>query len=268
MKMKNVIVIPCYNEADRLKFEIFQNFINSHKDYILCFVNDGSKDQTLHQLQKFAAHQNNRVKVYDMPKNGGKSEAVKCGINFMLDNFQIKSIGFLDADLATGFDDYKKLTNHLISKNQKMVFGSRKVESNGQIKRSKFRLFASKMIGMVISLIIGLPVKDSQCGAKVFAPMTAKYVFKRSFLSRWLFDVEMFIRIKNLYQKTTMNFIQEIAVENWEEVEGSHITLSDSLKFPKELLEIAIEYNFKPILGFGFKSQSATVRNIGSKQAA
>jgi len=266
--MKNVIIIPCYNEAGRFKFDDFQQFINAHSTYAICFVNDGSKDETLAQLQNFAKDQENRIKIYDMPKNGGKAEAVRSGMNYMMENHKIETIGFIDADLATGFKDYKILVNTLIDKDQKMVFGSRKMESEGDIDRSLFRKLASTLIGVMIKIIIGLPVKDSQCGAKVFQVPTAKYVFRKSFMSRWLFDVEMFIRIKNIFDETTMNYIKEVAVTNWEEVEGSHITFSDSLKFPKELLEIGYTYNVKPVFQQIAKPQAATIRRLIFRRAA
>ncbi len=243
--MKNAIIVPCYNEANRLKFDEFKTFLNTNPNYIICFVNDGSKDNTLQQLQNFAAD-HKRCLVYDMPQNGGKAEAVRRGTNFINSKYNVESIGFMDADLATGFEDYTMLVQELKDNDLKMVFGSRKMDQDSEVERSAFRKLASWAVGLMIKLIIGLPIKDTQCGAKVFHPGIARYVFNKSFMSRWLFDVEMFIRIKSLYKVQAMNVIKEVAVSEWEEVEGSHITWQDSIKFPKELLEIALAYNVKP----------------------
>lgn len=244
--MKNFIIIPCYNEANRLHFDQFKSFIETNANYRLCFVNDGSSDDTLKQLRQFASKNLDSAIVHNLAKNQGKAEAVKKGTNYILNNYNPKSIGFMDADLATGFDDYKNLVQNLFTNNLKVVFGSRKMNEEGNIDRSPFRKMASGLIGMLIKIIIGLPIQDSQCGAKVFMPSTARFVFKTSFLSRWLFDVEMFIRIKNLYAEQTMNLIKEVPVTSWEEVDGSHITFTDSIKFPKELLEIGFNYNVLP----------------------
>ncbi len=266
--MRNLIIIPCYNEANRLKFDVFQEFINTHSNYQICFVNDGSKDETLDQLNAFAKKNTKQVIVHNMPQNGGKATAVQSGMNHVLENYTLDTIGFIDADLATGFDDYKTLVKTLKSEDLKMVFGSRKMEAAGNIERSVFRQFASWLIGAMIKVIIGLPVQDTQCGAKVFTPKTAQYLFNRKFMSRWLFDVEMFIRIKSRYQKDTMNCIKEVAVMNWEEVDGSHITLQDSLKFPKELLEIGYAYNVQPRLSYILKPQIPVIRTNPARQAA
>ena len=49
--MKTGIIIPCYNEENRLNSEAFLTFIKAHTNYVLCFVNDGSKDNTLGLLR-------------------------------------------------------------------------------------------------------------------------------------------------------------------------------------------------------------------------
>jgi len=246
--MKNGLVIPCYNEADRLNFEAFQDFLDYNPEYILCFVNDGSTDETLAQLQAFQLCQPKRVLVHNMKKNGGKAEAVRQGMNCLLTNSSVLNLGFIDADLATGFDDYKRLVNVLKFTGKNMVFGSRKMEGADNIERSAFRKLASNSIGSMIRLIIGMPVKDTQCGAKVFSRLTADYIFSSSFLSRWLFDVEIFIRMKNLFGDRVMDKVEEVALYQWEEVEGSKITFRDSLKFPSQLLEIGYDYKVKPQL--------------------
>lgn len=246
--MRNGIIIPCYNEANRLQFDRFESFISTHENYVLCFVNDGSKDDTLDQISAFAKTNPSQIKVYDMPENSGKAEAVRQGTQYLLETTNVDIIGFMDADLATDFNDFTKLNDLLESENKMMVFGSRKFNQSIDMERSAFREFASKVIGILIKIIIGLDIKDTQCGAKVFNRTTAQYIFKNGFKSRWLFDVEMFIRMRNLYQNMAMDKIQEVPLEQWEEVEGSHITLKDSLKFPLQLIEIGYVYNVAPKL--------------------
>ena len=62
-----------------------------------------------------------------------------------------------------------------------------------------------------------------------------------------MFDVELFIRAKNLFGKdNVMKSIEEKAIKNWEEIDGSKITLKDIMKFPLQLCKIAMEYNVAP----------------------
>ena len=46
MKKDLAIVVPCYNEADRLPFSQFENFLSLQSKVSIFFVNDGSKDKT------------------------------------------------------------------------------------------------------------------------------------------------------------------------------------------------------------------------------
>lgn len=247
--MKNGVIVPCYNEADRLKFNEFASFLNQNSSYVLCFVNDGSKDDTLNQLLKFQNENSNlNIIVHNLESNAGKAEAVRQGALRLLEIESVKSMGFLDADLATGFDDYLRLSSALKFRNLAMVFGSRKMDNSNDIERSGFRKFASMLVGMMIKMIVGMPIKDTQCGAKIFSRSLSEKVFKKNFQSRWLFDVEIFIRVNNLFKSESKNKIAELGLHNWEEVEGSKITLKDSLKFPMQLLEIAYDYRLRPRL--------------------
>lgn len=252
--MKNGIIVPCYNEADRLKFEEFSTFLNNNPNYIICFVNDGSKDETLNQLLSFKAIQGDNVIVHNLPENAGKAEAVRQGACKLLEDTSVDNLGFLDADLATGFADYQRLVSRLEFGKKEMVFGSRKMGEANEIERSAFRKLASMMVGMIIKLIVGMPIKDTQCGAKVFTRELANEIFQVPFQSRWLFDVEIFIRVNNIFKNESMNKIEEIALDNWEEVEGSKITLMDSLKFPLQLFEIGFDYKLRPkILNINYR---------------
>ena len=244
--MKNVIILPCYNEADRLKFNQFQSFINHNPSYQLCFVNDGSTDAPLEKLLSFQATNSEQVTVLDLITNQGKAEAVRQGVLRMTQETEFQNIGFMDADLATGFEDYKRLVAELNQEDKKMVVGSRKMSKCQGVKRSTFRCWASKAVGLVINRLIAMPIKDTQCGAKFFEKTTAINLFHSAFISRWLFDVELFIRLSTLYGETAISRISEVALKSWIEVEGSKLSLRDSLKFPTRLVEIGLAYRIKP----------------------
>ncbi len=47
------IVIPCYNEEKGFLLEEYSSFIEKHHNVLLCFVNDGSTDNTLKILARF-----------------------------------------------------------------------------------------------------------------------------------------------------------------------------------------------------------------------
>lgn len=247
-KMTHGIIIPCYNEADRLNLPAFQKFAKDNKDYHVLFVNDGSKDDTAKVLTKFSLAQNHfRLRVLDLKQNVGKAEAVRQGVQHLLSNTEVDTIGFIDADLSTDFNDYQALVKRLKRDSLKMVFGSRNQEGENGIERSAFRKFLSMVVGFFIKMILRLPISDTQCGAKVFNRKTAKQVFGSPFLSRWLFDVEIFIKLRNEYGvEETMTHIKEQTLMRWVHEEGSKITMKDSIKIPAMLLKIGYHYDVTP----------------------
>ena len=97
---RTTIIIPCYNEADRLHLEAFLNFAGNHPNISFVFVDDGSKDLTINLLCGAMAALPQQIDVLMMVRNAGKAEAVRHGLKFAAKRGD-KYIGFLDADLAT-----------------------------------------------------------------------------------------------------------------------------------------------------------------------
>lgn len=242
--MKTGIIIPCYNEGKRIDSQTFLNFARSQKDYFLCFINDGSKDNTLEVLKKMEAAEPNKISVLNLKKNGGKAAAVRRGTRKLYLKKDIDYIGFMDADLSTDFSDFMKLVETMKSnKNLSLVYGSRSGSDN-QIERNPLRGLCSKVIKSMVSLILGLPIEDTQCGAKVFRRSIIQVAYKEAFLSRWLFDVEIFIRLKRHFGlKHIMKNICEQSLDRWVHVEDSKLGLKDSIKIPYMLLSIWFSYN-------------------------
>ncbi|MCW5518605.1 glycosyltransferase family 2 protein [Aureitalea sp. L0-47] len=242
--MKTGIIIPCYNEEKRLDTEAFVSFIKANYNYHLCFVNDGSKDNTLKVLHSMKQQQPHNISVVDVKRNVGKAAAVRAGVRYLYHRSDIISIGFMDADLSTDFKDFKDLVKTLHSNEQlSVVFGSRNTGGNG-IKRDAFRNVMSKMIKKFILMILGLPIRDTQCGAKVFSKNIVPIVYGEAFESRWLFDVEIFLRLKKyLGKKAVMNHIFEQPLMRWVHVEDSKLGMKDSLLIPMRLFKIWTAYS-------------------------
>ena len=69
-----IMVIPCYNEANRLRKELFTDFIRHNKEISMLFVNDGSKDHTLEVLRHICSENPGRLYLLDLPENLGKGK--------------------------------------------------------------------------------------------------------------------------------------------------------------------------------------------------
>ncbi len=258
--MKTGIIIPCYNEENRLNVTAFKDFIAKENNYHLCFVNDGSKDNTIDVLKQIQKTNSNKVSIVDVKENSGKAAAVRSGAKYLYTQKKMDYIGFMDADLSTDFNDFGNLV-HTLDTDKKLgfVFGSRAKEASSEIKKDGVRALISKLINVLIVFIIGLSIADTQCGAKVFKANLVPLLFGRKFYTKWLFDVEMFIRMKRYFGKQkTMQMILEQPLHRWVHMEDSKLGWRDSIEIPFRLLSIWMNYN---IFNFGMEFQPEAIAN-------
>jgi len=245
MLQKNCVgvVIPCYNEEERLLGTEFKDFAHSNLGYHLCFVNDGSTDNTLKVLEELRKGNESNISIYDCEKNGGKAEAVRLGMLHMAKDTQLDYIGFLDADLSTDFRDFDDLVETLDKSHFKIVSGSRMSRMGADITKESARKVISMTINLIIRTILRMPFNDTQCGAKVMDRSVVPLLFNKSFITKWLFDVEMFIRMRKHYGKTeAKKLICEQPLKRWIHADGSKLSMKDSVKIVGQLAKIAIVY--------------------------
>ena len=96
--MKLSMIVPCYNEAENVQaFQdaVIDAFEGCGYDYELIFVNDGSRDATLHNLKKIYAAQKCPVKVISFSRNFGKEAGLYAGLEHTSGEY----IALIDADL-------------------------------------------------------------------------------------------------------------------------------------------------------------------------
>ncbi|MEG0795349.1 MAG: glycosyltransferase [Odoribacter sp.] len=242
MSKRTCIIVPCYNEVERIKTEEYIRFLAQTTDIDFCFVNDGSSDQTSALLKTLCEDIEDRALFVDLSKNGGKAEAVRSGINYVLSFEKYDRVGFADADLATPLEEMKRLSDVLaLDPTIVMVMGSRMKRMGVMIERKLFRHYMGRLFATVVAILFRFNAYDTQCGAKIFDRRIAESIFDRPFISKWLFDVELLLRIRN--QRSDYNqIIQEIPLNIWLEQGGSKIRFSHLLKLPLELWTIYISY--------------------------
>lgn len=238
------IIVPCYNEEKRFETTLFLDYLASNNESNILFVNDGSTDETISVLNTTKTHYPDRIEVLDLKQNGGKAEAVRQGMMYARDQ-GFKFIGFIDADLSTPLTEMTVLFNLLIRNPQlDLAIGSRIKRMGATITRNPMRHYLGRVFSTMSSRIISLPVYDTQCGAKAFRAEVIELLCEEKFITKWLFDVELLMRYKNKFGvDAALKQVFEYPLEEWREVGGSKIKLSDMVKVPYELLLIHRKYN-------------------------
>ena len=223
-----VIVVPCYNEARRLQPFPFLKFASQRTDVDFLFVNDGSTDDTAARLAEICELLPDRATSFNLPANVGKAEAVRQGV---LDAFarECEFIGYWDADLATPLDVIPALVDLLRQRSSlELAMGSRVSLLGRQIDRKLWRHWLGRSFATAASAALGLPVYDTQCGAKIFRASPAMVdVFTTPFRSRWIFDVEILARLIDLSAAGQVTApeqaIAEHPLQTWTDVAGSKL---------------------------------------------
>ena len=176
--------------------------------------------------------------------NVGKAEAVRTGVlkaRYVEDS---DIIGFMDADLATPFEEITHFIDAFAENKFSFVFGSRISRIGARIQRLNYRHYFGRAVATFVSMYLRIPIYDSQCGAKFFHADFANQLFMEPFVSRWLFDVEIFKRIA-LMGINVENCALELPLHTWIEKGGSKIRFQDYLKLPFEFYRIFRHYNKK-----------------------
>ncbi|NUR56246.1 MAG: glycosyltransferase [Acidobacteria bacterium] len=237
------LTVPCYNEAARLDAGAFVAALTRHPFLSFLFVDDGSRDDTRRVLADLCARGGERARVLALDANVGKAEAVRRGILHALQgNPQL--FGYWDADLATPLEAIPDFLA-LLGKRPEIdiVLGARVQLLGRQIRRRSTRHYSGRMFATGASLVLGLPVYDTQCGAKIFRACDhTRVAFLRPFRTRWVFDVEILARYLEAYRCTAggADRIYELSLHCWTDVPGSKLGMTEMLGAGVDLLTLYV----------------------------
>jgi len=236
------LVVPCFNEADRLKPDAFLQFLAGHPGAAIVFVDDGSTDATPVVLKDLQARGGGAVTILTLTPNGGKARAVHQGIRAAFER-QPAFVGFWDADLSTPLDAVPAFMAIFDSRpDVEIVMGSRVRLLGRDITRGMVRHYFGRVFATAASLALGLAVYDTQCGAKIFRTTAGvRRAFDAPFRSRWIFDVEILSRYLTASGRTPPpeSRIYEVPLARWAAAPGSKVRTWHGLRALWDLAVIA-----------------------------
>jgi glycosyltransferase involved in cell wall biosynthesis len=164
------IVIPAYNEADRIGATIRELESNIPEIAEIIVVADGT-DNT----PEVAISNGHKVRVLRFDKRLGQGGAVFQGFRAGRGNV----IGFVDADGSTPWYEVKKICS-LVDERNRAVFGSRWVNGSRILRKEPFRnIVGGRVFHYLAVAILGIETKDFFCGAKAFTYDIAMELTKR-----------------------------------------------------------------------------------------
>lgn len=182
------VVIPTYKESRRLPQtldEIIGYLKSRFTKFEIIIVDDNSPDGT----QQIVADYSSRfpeISLIVHPYKIGKGAAVRHGCMEASCDYVL----FMDADHATPIEAAESFFPYLSGQSQGAVAGVRP-DNPGD---SRFRRMISLICKLMARVIVfgQQPVKDSQCGFKLFTPATAAKLFSFARVNGGMIDVELF----------------------------------------------------------------------------
>jgi dolichyl-phosphate beta-glucosyltransferase len=241
IKNKIALIIPCYNEASRLQFNKLEEFISSNKDTIdFYFMDDGSTDYTYSLLQS-AFDKFSNVSINGNVENLGKAEIIRKAI-LKIESHNYEYYGFIDADLQIPLEQVFELVNNLDNETYKLAITVREFNLYDTLKNP--RNILSILFRSIASYILKSKpgIKDTQCGCKIFSKELVSIAFDQPFISPWLFDLEILLRLRNNYGD--LNIITaQVKILYLNESKDSKVRWMGNMELLKEIYTIHKMYN-------------------------
>jgi dolichyl-phosphate beta-glucosyltransferase len=224
------IVVPAFNEAGRIaetvrKIDAFVR--QSPLAFELIVVDDGSTDHTAEIVRSLGAKS---LRLIRNNENHGKGYAVRQGVLAASGKYVL----FTDADLSAPIEELNKLLEIAIREGADVVIGSRNVDRRYIEKRqSHLRELGGIVFNLMVRFFLGLRLRDTQCGFKLFQRQRSRRVFEEQTTSGFGFDPELLFLAKRNGLK-----IHEAPVR-WSHAEGSKLNfLRDGVRMFFDLVRI------------------------------
>lgn len=223
------IILPAYNEALRLPpyLASIRERLRTHAGlrYEILVVDDGSQDNLADIVRGWTRSWPELI-LLQHSTNQGKGAAVRRGILAARGDL----ILFADADGATPIAA-EALLRQAITGGADVAIGSRLLVSpSASLHRCWWRHCSGQLFAILVRHCLHLPLRDTQCGFKMFRREVAWRLFQACTETGYLFDLEILLRAHYLGYR-----IAEIPV-SWRDVPGSKVNLlSDGWKMIRGL---------------------------------
>lgn len=224
------IIIPAYQEAERIGGTL--DALAQHlqeKDYgrvevlvVVAQSPDGTVDVAQSKADKFES-----FRVIDAGPRRGKGRDVRLGMREASGAYKL----FMDADLATPLHHMQTVKQHSQAGKDIIICVRNLHETHTGLRK-----LISSVGNLLVRIVLGLRIQDTQCGFKAFRREVANDLFNKQRILGWGFDMEILAIAHNRGYS-----IETIEANDWRDVAGgtlNNVAVTGALSTFKELLTI------------------------------
>jgi glycosyltransferase involved in cell wall biosynthesis len=187
------VVIPAYRQ-ERTIFKDLSQVMDVLKkiryDYELIVVVDGRIDKTFENAKKIKSK---KIKVVGLEKNHGKGYAIRYGMAGTKGDI----IAFIDAGMDLDPNGLSMLLEHFEWYNADIIVGSKR-HPVSQINYPWQRKVLSIVYQILVKILFGLNIRDTQVGMKFFRRKVLEDILPRLLVKAYVFDVELLVVAQRL----------------------------------------------------------------------
>jgi glycosyltransferase involved in cell wall biosynthesis len=184
------VVMPAYRQEVSIAEDIrnVERAVRAITDsYEIIVVVDGFVDATYDRAQAVASERE-RVRVLGYTRNGGKGHAVRYGMQHAAG----ERIAFLDAGMDLDPSALARFSSIMDETGADIVVGSKR-HPESVVRYPFLRRVYSAAYQVLVWLLFGLNVRDTQVGLKLFRREVIERVVPLLLVKRFAFDIELLV---------------------------------------------------------------------------
>jgi len=190
------IIVPAFKQEKTIRKDLkvidktLGEGLGGKINYEVICVIDGEVDGTKNEAEKIKS---DKVRVYSYRENKGKGYAVRFGMK------QAKGdlISLLDAGMDISPKGIMMLMAHMDWYNADIIVGSKR-HPVSRVNYPFIRKILSVGYHLVVKVLFGLPLTDTQSGIKIFKREVVEIILPRLLVKRYAMDIEMLAVAKHM----------------------------------------------------------------------
>jgi glycosyltransferase involved in cell wall biosynthesis len=193
------VIVPAYREARHIRdnlSHLLAELALLGLTYEVIVVSDGNTDGTAREAERVVSPY---IKVIEYRRNMGKGYAVRCGVSHSSGEF----ITFIDADMELDPRYIKPFLAVMAAFDCDAVIGSKR-HPMSNVNYPLLRRVESLAYQLLIRVLFGLNLRDTQTGLKLFRRSVLEAVVPRLAIKRFAFDLELLVAARALGHSKVM----------------------------------------------------------------